>query len=95
VVNTAGSETSLEDLEAATFAVDKGLLAGDLDVLEENLAVASDVVVVAKDGETADDLDAGSVGGDEEHGVLAMAALVLAVSLTTDEDEDLCEFEGI
>lgn len=94
VVDTAGTKTALENFETATFAVDKGLLAGDLDVLEENLAVSTNVIVVAKDSKTANNLDTGSVGGDKEHGVLSVAALVLAVSLATDEDKDLAERVG-
>src|SRR5712692_1913644 len=87
VVDAAGAESALGDLEAATLA-EQHVRRRYPDVLEEHLAVAVGRIVVAEDGQHAPDRDAGRVARDEDHRLLLVAVGVLGVRLAH-EDEDL------
>lgn len=75
VVDAAGSETALDDFEAAAFAEDH-CGGGDADVCKGDVAVAVGGVVVAVDGEHAFLFDAGGGGRDEHDGLLLVAVWV-------------------
>src|SRR4029077_4457395 len=69
MVDTAGSEPSLGDLETASFAKqDVGRRHPDVD--EVDLAVPVGRVIETKDGERSQDLDAGRLAGHQHHRLL-------------------------
>ena len=79
MVDSAGTETALDDLEAATPAEDKVALR-HAHVLVDDLHVALGRVVVAEDVHRADDLDPGRVSGHDDDRLLAMAVRVVGVT---------------
>ncbi len=72
VVDAAGAEAALGDLEASAFAEEQ-VRGGDADVGEREFAVAVGQVVVAVNGEEALDLHAWGIEGDKDHGLLLVA----------------------
>ena len=72
VVDTARSEPALGDLEAASFAKQQ-VRRGHADVFEEHFAVPVRRLIVAEDGQHADDLHAGRIHRDDYHGLLLVA----------------------
>lgn len=78
VVNSAGPETTLDDFEAAAGTEDH-VAVGHADVIEGDMAVTVRGVVEAHDGEHAMDCDSGSVGGDEDNGLLSVFVAVVGV----------------
>lgn len=84
VVDTSWAETALDDLETAAGAEDD-LGDGDAHVLEGDMRVSVRGVVVTVHGEHAVDCDALGVGGDKDHGLLAVLVLVCGVGLGHDD----------
>lgn len=84
MVNTTRPETALNDLEAAALPEDH-VPSRDADVVEGDMAMAVRCVVVAVDREHAVDCDTVGVGGDQDHGLLAVRVLVSAVKLAHDD----------
>src|SRR5436190_14228694 len=69
MVNSARTEATLGDFEAAAFA-EQDVRGRDADVFKQNLCVAVRGVVVAEDGEESLDREAGRVHGHEDHRLL-------------------------
>ena len=84
VVDAARAETALDDFEAATFAQDDAG-DGDAHVAEGDVAMAVGGVVIAVDVQHALDRDAGSIGGDQNHGLLAVGVAVGRVGFAHDQ----------
>mmetsp|Transcript_8030 Transcript_8030/g.15497 ORF Transcript_8030/g.15497 Transcript_8030/m.15497 type:complete len:498 (+) Transcript_8030:657-2150(+) len=73
VVDAAGAEAPLGDLEAAAFA-EQDVGGRYAHILQLDLHVAVGRVVVAEHRQRADDGDAGRVGRHDDHGLLLVAA---------------------
>lgn len=84
MVDTAGPETALDDLETAAFAEDH-CGKRNPDVLELDLAVSVGRVIVAEDTEGALDSDAWRVVRDEDNGLLLVGAGVVGIGLAHDD----------
>jgi len=84
VVDAARSQTALDDLEALAPAHEQ-VLERHAHILIDDLHVALGRIVVAKHLHRAHDLDAGRVGGDDDHALLRVAIRVVGVVLAHEQ----------
>ena len=86
MVNAARSEAALGDLEAAPFAEQD---VGDrhADILEGKLGVTMRRVVVAEHRQMAQHSDARRFHRHQNHRLLGMAARVVGIGLTHEDDD--------
>jgi hypothetical protein len=86
VVDTARSETALDDFEAA--ALSKTHIGGwDADVVEENVTMSVWCIVEAHDGKHTVDGDTGNIVGDENDGLLLVLVAVVGVCLAQNNED--------
>src|SRR3546814_1514818 len=88
MMDAAGAEATLRDLEAAPFT-EQHVGGGDADIVKRDLHVAVGGVVIAVDGKRPLDGDARRVEGHQDHGLLLVLARVRRSEEHTSELQSL------
>lgn len=81
VVDTAGSKTTLDDLETTAFAEDE-VVNGYANILERDVTMAVRSVIIPKNTEGTVDGDTGGIGRNEHDRLLLVRVLVCGIGLS-------------